>query len=132
MSLDHKLQKMKGKTFLFKTEPYKIIDYELTEEKILISTDRKLLKINKTEKALEDFLPVEDERNNNKGLVPFQFKGDDRLLDLKKAVTEAIDKIKTDANYIPQAKTILAGVQVFTNMVKVEVDIARLAKKNNL
>lgn len=130
MSLEHKLQKMKGKTFLYRTEQYKIIDFEITEEKILISTDKKLLKINCTEKSLDDFLPVADEGNENKGLVPFQFKGDDRLLDLKKAVTETIEKIKTDASYIPQAKMILQGVSTFTNMVKVEVDIARLTRKN--
>lgn len=129
MGIEHRLQKMKGKNFLYKTEYYKIIDFQLTEDQIFISTDKKMLKLQLSEKVLEDFLPVEQDKDKNYTKSIVVFEGDERLTSMKQSVSDVIEKIKTDASYIPQAKMILQSVQTFTNMVKVEVDIARLIQK---
>jgi len=136
MSIENKLLKMKGKSYMYKLEVYKIIDFTITEHEIWISTDKKLLKMKNDEEVLKNFLEASDDeksRDRNQGENPFALvvnEQEGRVVNLKSTVLNTIEKIQNDAGYIPQAKSILAGVQTFTNMLKVEVDIARLAGKH--
>lgn len=129
MSLESKLQKMKGKTFLHKTINKKIIDYKLTEEEVIISTDINLIciKIEKAEEALKEFLPAESE--NSKGIIILS--SDKRWSNLKDAAYSMIDKLQAEGGqkHIPQANAINQTIGSIVGLMKVEIEAIKLTNK---
>lgn len=129
MLLESKLQKMKGKTFLHKTITKKIIDYKITEEEVLISTDVNLIsiKIETAEEALKEFLPAESE--NPKGIM--QLPHDKRWSNLKDAAYSMIDKLQTEGGekHIPRANAINQTIGSIVGLMKVEIEAIKLTHK---
>ena len=129
MSLDSKLQKMKGKTFLHRTITKRIIDFQIMDEVVIISTDVNLIsiKLDKAEKTLEEFLPAEPEAP--KGLV--KFSEDKRWSDLKDAAYAMVDKLKTEGGekHIPTAIAINQTIGTIVGMMKVEIEAVKLTQK---
>jgi hypothetical protein len=125
--IEGKLQKMIGKSFMYKLKVRKIIDFKIldNENEILISTDSGLVSF-KADKAMEEislFLPAESE---GKSLVPFG--GDKNWNTLKETVYGVIEKLNSPGGekYVEQAKTINESAKTLVEMLKVEVDVAKV------
>lgn len=130
MLLESKLQKMKGKTFMYRTDLTKIIDYSITEENLFISTDKRLLsiKLAKAEAELDLFLPAQQE-----GLI-LSVKGlstDPQWKTVKEVAHEMLHKLKTDKwkEHIDQARAVNESINTIVNVMKTEIDVAKLFNK---
>ena len=126
--IEGKLQKMIGKSFMYKLKVRKIIDFKIldNENEILISTDSGLISF-KAEKAIEEislFLPAEGD--DGKSLV--RFGGDKNWNTLKETVYGVIEKLNAPGGekYVEQAKTINESAKTLVEMLKVEVDVAKV------
>lgn len=129
MSIESKLVKMKGKTFLHRTVIKRVIDFQLINDVVIISTDVNIvsIKLDKAEKALEEFLPAEPEAP--KGLV--KFSEDKRWSDLKDAAYAMVDKLKAEGGekHIPTASAINSTIGSIVGMMKVEIEAVKLTQK---
>lgn len=122
MSLENKLLKMKGKTFMYKFAARKILDYKITETEIIISTDAIIIsiKLDKAETELDQFLPAEGQAPS--GLVKF---GDDPNWNkLKITAYGLIEKLNGDEGqkYIEIANATNQTIKSVVELMKTEIE----------
>lgn len=115
---------MIGQTYLINGRRHKILKARSNDEKIEIVTDREWLTVD--EKEMKNFLPAAPEMEINLQILP---KHDNTLSDLRATILQAIEKIKTDKDYIPQAKAINSGIKTIINLGKLELDALKLINK---
>ena len=134
MNIANRLQYLKGKTWLYNTLEHNVIDSMIVEDTIIISTDRGMLKIpvDDAQKKLTEFFEVhkEPKKNGSSNTLPelYRKKEMNSLLD---TLTENIEKLKADKEYVDQAKTICMNVTAITNLLKLELEIKKQNIKQN-
>ncbi|MDQ7818724.1 MAG: hypothetical protein RDU14_16985 [Melioribacteraceae bacterium] len=128
MSLENKLQKMKGKTFMYKQLTRKIIDFKITEDEVFISTDANIivLKHEKAESELDLFLPAEGQAPS--GLV--KFGEDPNWNKLKETAYDLINKLNGNEGqkYIEIANATNQTIHSVVDIMKTEIEAVKLFK----
>jgi hypothetical protein len=121
---------MRGKTFMYKLEPRKIIDFRITEEELIISTNLNIIivKLDKVEAELKLFLPAENEINLE-GIV--KFCEDSKWTKIKDSAFNLIDKLNSadGAKHIPVANAMNKTIGTIVNLMKVELIATKMMKK---
>jgi len=126
MNLRDKLAAMVDQTYMYKTRHHKILSFRL-DGKLTIVTDKGWIEfeLEKAEKNLKEFLPVEAEPDTSLVVLPKRSE----LVDLKATLLENIKKVREDKSYISQANSINQSITTLINMAKVEISCAKLCKR---
>jgi len=124
---------MTGKTFQYAKQIHYVIEFrvDVENEKCFIKTniapyDRpfesiyEFLKFWRPANSLDDS-PASDNEDNQVAL--FIEQENSRSLQLMDTLNDAIIKVKTDNAYVPQAKTIINGVNAIVNIAKLKVSL---------
>lgn len=126
--IDSKLQGMLNKTYTYGTHAHCITRYECDDEKerVYIYTDRKGVDpFNRTYGDLNLFLkewkPINDLVPATAEITPVN----NTIKQLQQILLENINKVRADANYIPQAKSINNNVNSIINLAKIQVMMMR-------
>jgi len=130
MSNQTRLEKMKGKVFLYNTRQVKILNYKILEDYTIISTDKKIYQFpnDRLSAYLDDFLPVIEEMETvGRGVKLYQ--ADENFPRLKNTLLEQIELVKKDKKNIPQANSVISSIKAYTDIVKTEMLIDSLNKK---
>ena len=126
MSLESKLIKMKNKSYMYKQSVRKILDYKITDEELIISTDANLIsiKIDKAEAEIAQFLPAE-------GAVPtglVKFGEDPKWTNLKNTAYDLVNKLNAEdgAKFIEIANATNQTIRSVVDIMKIEIEAAKL------
>jgi len=114
---------------------FKIRDYEITDEKLIIITDGDTIRLvlDKALPFLNECLTVDGKETIKKEK---RFNGDLQLYDrnttqkLRDTLIENIDRVKENPNYIKQAHAINSSVNTLINLVKTEIMARKIIEKN--
>ena len=130
--IKQKLNQMKQKTWMYRTDTFTIVDYELSENFVIIITDAGYQRkpITTVLEYLNECLPVEEETRltirkeaevlNTEEKATFQ--------NVQEILIENIKKVQADPAYVNQAKVVNSSVQTMLNMVKHRIEVAKLSK----
>ena len=124
MQLEEKLQSMLNKNWMYNTRNHKLLSYKLTEDKVILVTDKEWIDvpITKINQKLSEFLPAPEEVQSEMSVILFKGNGKASLKDL---IYENIEKIKADTAYIPKAKALNEQVKTVIEMAKLELLIKK-------
>lgn len=131
MKLEHKqladqLRRMVGKSYAYKTKIVKILAVQRTETQIILATDGEWITILHKDamQELKKFAPVEiTEVPTTQVSV---IARNETLENIKATVLETMTRLKTDANYIPQAEALNNSIRTFIDLGKLELQAAQL------
>jgi len=128
MNLTERLERMKGKTFMFNAKNIKILNYKLDADNVIIATDKELFVWDyvTAETKLSTFLPVEDEPST--AIIPFN---NSEIRDITSILMDSINKIQQDPNYIKQAMAINSTANTLINACKMSLQLYNFSKKND-
>jgi len=132
-TLKAKIDGMVGKSFLYKTNEIKIIDYHLNtnDDIITIKTETGEIKLGFTiaKKELNEFLPLD---STPMIISNFQPSIDNSVVkDLKDILLDNINKVKDNKDYIPQATEINNNVKSIIELAKTEIQMVSTLNKLN-
>lgn len=129
--IDSTLQGMLNKNYYYGTHAHCITKYECDDDKerVYIYTDRKGVDpFNRTYGDLKIFLkewkPINDLVPATQEMAPVN----NTIKQLQEILLENIEKVRTDANYIPQAKSINNNVNSIINLAKIQVMMLKNGK----
>jgi hypothetical protein len=127
MKIEDRLQSMIGKTYMYHTFTHKILSYQVRSEGVTIISDKKwiVIPITKINAELEQFLPIEFEKEVVVALTLFESGNKKSLKDL---VMNNIDKLQQDPKFIDQAKALNEQVKTMIAMAKLELETIKLKK----
>ncbi len=134
MQLQTKLATMVNHTYIYKARHQKILSFRIEDDTVHIVTDLRWLKIDitKIEKELQEFLPVEEEKDDAviDGIyLPTVHQAKENMPSLKDTILENIDKLKTNKDYVKQAAAINQSINTLINMAKLELQTVRIKSK---
>ena len=117
-----RLEKMKGKRFLYHAKMQTVLNYQVNKDEVIIATDFqiKTIDIEKIDEELNQFLPVQD------SVEVSMFRKNKTIPDLADIVMSNIKKIQEDKEYIPQAKAIHDGIKTLVNMAKLDLQMQKM------
>lgn len=123
--LSSKLEEMKGKLYLFRTENYRLINYKINEETVDIVTNHRWFSIPLDDKAwrfISEFLEVEEE-NPEVELSLFTPQSTNQL---RNVMLDSIEQLKTNPGYVKQANAINQTINTMINCAKMEFSMKKL------
>ena len=115
---------MLNKNWMYNARNYKLLSYKLTEDKVILVTDKEWFEVptTKINQKLSEFLPAPEEVQSEMSVVLFKGNGKASLKDL---IYENIEMIKKDPSYIPKAKALNEQVKTVIEMAKLELLIKK-------
>lgn len=129
MLLENRLNKMIGKSFMYKTFIHKIVNYKITAETVIIGTDKEVyvFQYKEINRHLDDFLEVENENepDNNTAVTLFT---QNAAVDFLNEIKLNINDIKKDVKNIDKAKAINECLNTMINFGRLQVEMAKLSK----
>jgi len=121
----NKLAAMLQNSYMYKGITHKIIDAQITDDMVFLSTNKRMLRFNHEQFMAEfkDFLPAEAESN---AVVVRQEPLNGMTKTIKDTLMESINKVREDAKYIKQAEAINKSVNVLLNMAKLDLQAKKM------
>jgi len=128
MTIESRLNDMVGYTYMYKTVIYKIINYKVTAETVVLGTDREIFVFPYKEinKHLAEFLEVEEEPEIR--TTDITIISNDSAIDFINEIKKNIIQIKNDPKFIEQAKAINDSINTVISLGRLQVEIAKLKK----
>lgn len=131
-SLESKLDVLKGGLYLYRNSNIKIVDYNIEDGYVFISTDKSLLKIEeyKINDFIDSLLDVEDEiepapKQSNLIITGNSNVISDFAKNMMATINNSIDKIEKDKEYLEQSRAVNEQVQSGIALMKTIVSAAR-------
>ena len=120
-----KLAAMLQNSYMYKGITHKIIDAQITDDMVFLSTNKRMLRFNHEQFMTEfkEFLPAEAESN---AVVVRQEPLNGMTKTIKDTLMESINKVREDAKYIKQAEAINKSVNVLLNMAKLDLQAKKM------
>lgn len=127
-TLEDRIRSMVGKKFMYNANEQKILSYRIENSNLVIVTNRTWIEVPITlaNKKLDEFLPVEDDEEG-KALTSLKQEDKESLIHL---IQDNIQKIKSDPEYIRQAREINSQIKTLLDIVKTEIQIQKFVNKN--
>lgn len=131
-AVNRKLKKMLGNIFLYNVKEYKIIDFKIDEDTLMLATDKGIIQIENNENILhelKEFLPVEDEPTS---ITPKDFCiiPDKKYMgELKDIILENIKNVQKDKSYVAQANAINKSINTMISMANLELSYLKNMKR---
>jgi hypothetical protein len=131
-----KLKTMEHKTWMYRTDTFRIIDFEIGEHHLVIITESGYRKvpIKKAMDFLNDCLPVA-----NEPMLPvkhereiLKIEENSTFKDVNNILMENIKRVQEDPAYVNQAKVVNSSVQTMLTMVKHKIEVAKMTNKREL
>jgi len=121
----NKLAAMLQNSYMYKGIIHKIIDAQITEDMVFLSTNKRMLRFNYEQFMTEfkEFLPAEAESN---AVVVRHETLNGMTKTIKDTLMESINKVREDAKYIKQAEAINKSVNVLLNMAKLDLQAKKM------
>jgi len=121
----NKLAAMLQNSYMYKGITHKIIDAQITDDMVFLSTNKRMLRFNHEQFMAEfkEFLPAEAESN---AVVVRQEPLNGMTKTIKDTLMESINKVREDAKYIKQAEAINKSVNVLLNMAKLDLQAKKM------
>ena len=127
MNLEKRLNEMVGRTFMYHTRLYKVLNYRLNGRLELVCDKRWFdIAAEHIEGTLDEFLPVAEER----ALAFFPAKKE--LINIKDILMENIERVRQDKTYVGQANAINKSVNTLINMAKLEIQYQKMKEGDDL
>ena len=125
-----KLDKLVGKTWMYKTQNHYVITYKELEDQVIISTDSNMISISKEklDEELEEFLPVDQDNSVTLFGAKPQLLISRQNDSMYSIMNECITKIKEDPTFISQAQAINRTMQTMIEIAKTEIEALKAAK----
>lgn len=141
-SLESRLERMVDKQFLYRTNPCKVVNWCIEDDKVILFTNKgKIDLVNADE--LKEFLPIDSTpterpdnqalagRTNGNGSTSLQVipSNSEFLSSLSTTIKENIENVKNDRSYIAQASAINDSINTLINLAKLELQVLKLKMK---
>lgn len=133
-NLETRLRSMVDKTFMVNTICYKVMNYSIQEEHVLIGTDKKVFSIDRANafKAIEMFLPADPEPQFHSPPAKVEMQSLAGTSELRDILMDNIRKVREDKTFIPQAQAVSDSVKTIIELAKTEIQMHEtLFKINN-
>jgi len=132
--LQDNLQRMVGKTFIYKAHHHKVLSFKIDGDIVWLVTDHRWFKfsVNEMKKEFKEFLPVDTTdivKPINLKASAAVFVNKDEVAELKSEIMNSIEKLKKDADYIKQASAINNCIKTLVDMGRLQVDIFKACKE---
>jgi hypothetical protein len=120
MNIKDRLEKMRGKFFLYNAKNHKIVGYKMNADDVVIATDKEIFVWDyiTTENNLSSFLPVENEPVD--AIVLFS---NGEIKSITSILMDSINKIQQDPGYIKQAMAINSTANTLINAAKMALQL---------
>lgn len=127
-SVETKLKDMVGRSFMVNSVTYKVANFRIADDKIMIATDKKFFDIGLANavKVLDMFLPTDDE---HLPLPVVEVKALGSAGEIKDIIMDNIRQLRGNPAYIPQAHAINESVKVLVEVAKTEVQMLDIMHK---
>jgi len=123
-----------GKNIRYNNQVCKVLDYKVTEVVVKLVTDQKAIVflIDDAQEAFKDIEIVESKvelavKSAQLELMPTVLTGGSAN-QLKQILMDNITSIRTDVNYVAQAKEVNASVKALIDLAKAECEIFRMMR----
>lgn len=125
------IEYLKNKTWLYRTKEYHVLHTLKADGKIIVSAVEGIIQFpeDKLKIELDNFLPVEDEKGLTAPGAQKKLLVVQEGSSIMSVLNEAIDKVKSDKNYIPQATSINKLVIAQIQLAKVHLEAIKAASK---
>lgn len=123
------LREMVGRTYQYREGKYMITDVFLEEGYVKLETDNGHLKVTEKELKLFQDLTIEVVPAGAITLsaeLKTEFASCNKIADV---IMDTIEKVKTDAKYVPQAKEINSAVKNLIDLKRVQVEMVSTFKR---
>ena len=122
------LDRMSGKTYLYKANLYKVLSYNIDNGKTTVVTDSRWLVFDTKDinGELKDFLPVDDTFNEH-GLIVSRQKD---MSGITNTLLNTLSEIQAGKADMGKIKAINSTVNTILNVFKTELQISSLKNKN--
>ncbi len=130
MQLKSKLDSMVGNSYLYNTNQVKILSYNIDGDQLTIVTDKKW--IHQSIKHMNGFLDEFLELESSDVTLAMQQKmsqTSESVQVARDALIDNIKKIQQDPKYIPQANEIQKSAKSLIELVKAEIEVAKMISK---